>query len=218
MRWKGDSREGVALFSYPDEYGEVVASGRTGPSHDAQYIICPSAGVVMKRTLVLPVMLVLLTASFGTTTDLDPHQQYETALALAERDQHMRAVHAARDAANGGLREGMMLAAELVRSTHPDEAIEWWERAATEGDVNAAYELARHAYARGDYLRSVALLEVAARAGIAGAQYLLSVHYRQALGRPANPEMAEYWLDRAAAQGYDIAVAEAGIRSRAGKV
>ena len=82
------------------------------------------------------------------------------------------------------------------------KALEWIDRAAELGNVEAMAEMA-------DVYRKVRKLdqafeweEKAANQGRAQSMYNLSVHYRDGLGVPKNKEMHRYWYDKAKKNGF----------------
>lgn len=63
-------------------------------------------------------------------------------------------------------------------------------------------EAAKAAYRAGDYGRAASLLSSLAHQNVPEAQYALGYMHYFGQGIPRNREVAEYWIERAAAQGY----------------
>ncbi len=88
-----------------------------------------------------------------------------------------------------------------------------------ETDPAAAYDLARLLYDdKRDLTRARALLESAAKAGDARAQYTLYQFLRLGTGTPVNEELALFWLREAVKQNHSMALYHLGVHTYRGSL
>jgi TPR repeat protein len=88
----------------------------------------------------------------------------------------------------------------------PQKAKFWLEKAAESGNVDAQNNLGLLYSEAEDYLQAVLWFSRAARLGLPEAQYNLAVMYLKGLGVKQNKEQAIHWMQKAASQGYLIAI------------
>ncbi len=76
-----------------------------------------------------------------------------------------------------------------------EDAAQWFEMAAKQGDARAHYRLSQYYFnRRQDYAQSFKWLQLPAQQGISEAQHTLGVHYAQAWGTPQNLVLAYKWV------------------------
>lgn len=100
---------------------------------------------------------------------------------------------------------GAANALSAYRNGNCETARTSWERAAAEGDVEAAFQPGQ-LYQRGigietDLARSLSWYRLAAEDELADAQYQLGLMYELGLGVVSDPWEAEYWYEHATSQG-----------------
>lgn len=80
-------------------------------------------------------------------------------------------------------------------SEYRQEAARWFEMAASQGDVRSQYYLSQYYFNfLQDYGQSFELTKLAARQGLAEAQYSLGIHYAQAWGTEQDLVLAYKWI------------------------
>ncbi len=98
------------------------------------------------------------------------------------------------------LAEEMLQAARLHKAGATERAVSIWQRRASEGQVDAAYNLALiHHYGDGvplDYVVAMRWYRVAAEAGDKPAQFQIGLMYQNGEGVEANPAEAHRWFTR----------------------
>jgi len=98
------------------------------------------------------------------------------------------------------LAEEMRQAAQLHRAGETDKAVAIWQRRASEGQADAAYNLAViHHYGDGvalDYAAAMRWYKVAAEAGDKPAQFQIGLMYQTGQGVTADPAEAHRWFTR----------------------
>jgi TPR repeat protein len=98
----------------------------------------------------------------------------------------------------------LYLNGEGVEKSQP-KGLSLLQKAAYSGNVDAQNNLGKYYLEKDYFLASYWFLQ-AAKQGLADAQYKLAVMYLDGLGIKQNKERAEYWMQKAANQGYLIAV------------
>ncbi|WP_412478315.1 tetratricopeptide repeat protein [Azonexus sp. IMCC34839] len=98
------------------------------------------------------------------------------------------------------LAEEMRLAARLHKAGETEKAVAIWQRRASEGQADAAYNLAViHHYGDGvplDYAAAMRWYRVAAEAGDKPAQFQIGLMYQTGQGVTADPAEAHRWFTR----------------------
>ena len=83
-----------------------------------------------------------------------------------------------------------------------DKALDWLDKAAELGNVEAIAEMA-DVYRKHHMLeKAFSYEEKAANLGRAKSMYNLSIHYRDGLGVPANREKHRYWYEKGRENGF----------------
>ena len=94
----------------------------------------------------------------------------------------------------------------LVKKFNAEEAVDYFKRAADQGNVEAHYCLGELYYngngVRKSFPTAINYFRYAAEAGLAEAQYMMGVMARNGQGCDKNIPEARQWLQKAAAQGY----------------
>jgi len=106
------------------------------------------------------------------------------------------------------------------RWENPQQLVEWWTKAAEQGEVRAQlwlgvfYEQGRYGVKR-DYLQAFNWLSMAARQGQPDAQVTLGQMYENGEGVQQDYDLAAYWYRKAADHVTDLGGAGVGLNSLA---
>ena len=99
--------------------------------------------------------------------------------------------------------DAQLILADFYEKCHEEvKAFVWYERAAKNGNVEAAFKMYMMCGAAGDYVNAAKWCEQAAQRGNVDAQFHYGVLLQQGIGLSANKQLALQWYKRSAMAGH----------------